>query len=156
MKTFQVNRNIKIEAEYYKTRYSWGHKAYLYLKNREIEYKKITYYNRTWEAYEFESILESIVGGSKELSKGQKHTCMKFIHNGGRVEDDLKPLKTVAMVSMLGSLLTDNQKDANDWKTRMLKAGLQNKGLIMPDDWETLTEDEKTKRLDGVISILNK
>ena len=28
------------------------------------------------------------------------------------------------------------------------------KGLRMPEDWDTLSEDEKTKRLDGVIGIL--
>ena len=35
----------------------------------------------------------------------------------------------------------------------MIIAGLENKCLTIPKDWETLTEDEKTKRLNGVIAI---
>jgi hypothetical protein len=38
----------------------------------------------------------------------------------------------------------------------MLKAGLEGRGLIMPDDWDDLSEDEKNRRLDGVIATLNK
>ena len=61
--------------------------------------------------------------------------------------------KSVAMVAAIGNVLCDNKKDKNDWKLRMLKAGLENKGLSVPEDWDTLTESEKEKRLDGVISI---
>lgn len=60
-------------------------------------------------------------------------------------------LKAVAMVAMLGDIFGTNQKESNDWKARMLKAGLENKGLIMPDDWDTLDEDTKQARLDGAI-----
>jgi hypothetical protein len=35
----------------------------------------------------------------------------------------------------------------------MLKAGLSNKGLIMPEDWNELSEDEKEKRLNKVIEL---
>lgn len=55
----------------------------------------------------------------------------------------------------MGNLLAgDSQKAKNDWKARMLKAGLENKGLSMPDDWEQLSEDEKEKRLNKVIKVL--
>jgi hypothetical protein len=38
----------------------------------------------------------------------------------------------------------------------MLKAGLGNAGLEIPADWDTLSEDEKTRRLDAVIAELHK
>ena len=60
------------------------------------------------------------------------------------------------MVAKLGNILTNNQKEANDWKTRMLKAGLENKGLIMPENWNELSEDEKEKRLNNVINEFSK
>jgi len=63
-------------------------------------------------------------------------------------------LKTVAMVAALGSVLCQDQKSANDWKARMLKAGLEGSGLIMPEDWDGLSEDEKERRLDGAIGEL--
>lgn len=44
--------------------------------------------------------------------------------------------------------------EANDWKERMLKARLN--GLSMPDNWGQLNEDEKQKRLDGVIAVMSK
>ncbi len=65
-------------------------------------------------------------------------------------------LKSVGMVALMGDLFCNNQKDKNDWKARMLKAGLENRGLIMPEDWDTLTEAEKEKRLNGVIKIIRK
>ena len=64
------------------------------------------------------------------------------------------PFGAVAMVAKMGELLTDTQTQANDWKKRMLKAGIS--GLIMPDDWDNLSEDEKTTRLDKVIKEMGK
>lgn len=65
-------------------------------------------------------------------------------------------LKTTGIVAMLGEIFGTTQKEKNDWKARMLKAGLENRGLIMPDDWDTLSEDEKTRRLNKVIEIATK
>jgi hypothetical protein len=38
----------------------------------------------------------------------------------------------------------------------MIKAGLGNKGLEMPEDWDSLSEDEKEKRLNNVIAHMKK
>ena len=59
-------------------------------------------------------------------------------------------LKTLAMVMAMGKIFTKTQKEANDWDTRMLKAGLEGRGLIMPDDWDSLSEEVKADRLDKV------
>lgn len=66
-------------------------------------------------------------------------------------EKSASMMKTVGMVASMGNIFCNTQKDKNDWKVRMLKAGLENKGLIMPEDWETLTEKEKETRLNKVI-----
>jgi len=60
-------------------------------------------------------------------------------------------LKSVAMVSKLGDIFGQTKKESNDWKVRMLKAGLENKGFSMPEDWETLSETDKERRLNGAI-----
>lgn len=62
-------------------------------------------------------------------------------------------IKTTSLIASLGDLFGNNQKDSNDWKARMLKAGLEPRGLIMPEDWESLTEEEKEKRLNLVIEM---
>lgn len=154
---FIINKHLKAECEYYETRYSWGHKAWLYRDGQVIDYKKITYYNRTWESYQFESILESLAE-SKKLTDRESRLFKKKIKiwGGQEVEKVNRSFKTLATVMAMGDILTDSQKSANDWKTRMLKAGLENKGLIMPEDWNELSEDEKTKRLDGVIDQFSK
>lgn len=64
------------------------------------------------------------------------------------------PFTTVAAIASLADFFTDNQKEANDWKRRMLTAGIPDGLLSMPDDWDELSEDEKQKRLDGAIKIL--
>lgn len=71
-------------------------------------------------------------------------------------EEQRDGLKTVAMVAALGSVFGRTEKEANDWKVRMLKAGIPEGALHMPDDWNELSEEEKTRRLDGAIKELSK
>lgn len=54
---------IRISAEYWETRYSWGHSATV--KDMDtyttLGYCKIRYYNRTWESYRFKSALHGAI-----------------------------------------------------------------------------------------------
>lgn len=64
-------------------------------------------------------------------------------------------LRSVACVAMMGELLAgDTVKEKNDWKTRMLKTGIPQGALHMPEDWDTLSEDEKERRLNLAIKCL--
>ncbi len=71
---------------------------------------------------------------------------------------DSKKAKTtfsaIGMAAMMGDVFGKTKKEKNDWKTRMLKAGLENSGLIMPDDWDSLSEKQKEKRLNAAIKEL--
>ena len=58
---------------------------------------------------------------------------------------------SLKMVCALGDVMTDKQEEQNDFKKRMLNAGLGDKGLSFPSDWETLTEEEKSLRLNGAL-----
>ncbi len=157
---FKINGKLAIGAESYRTRYSWGHKAHLYRVHTPehddewIESAKITYYNRTWERYEFESILEYVVARALKhhsITREEAETCNNYIKNYQESNHDLK---LVAGIAKLGELFGSTIKEKNDWKERMIKAGLENKGLIMPEDWDSLTETEKEKRLNGAIGAL--
>jgi len=153
MKIFKINSNIEVHCQTWE-RKGWGHEGTLYAGDKSQKVS-IRYYNRTWEKYQFESVLEKLADENEILSPYQLRKFKKFIKDGGRVEDDLKPLKTVAMVAKMGEIFCNTQKAKNDWKTRMLKAGLENKGLIMPDNWGSLGEDEKERRLNGAIGQLS-
>lgn len=71
-----------------------------------------------------------------------------------RHESEMQRLKTISAVMALGDIFGSNQSESNDWKARMLRAGLDGRGLIMPDDWNELDEDTKTARLNAVIEQL--
>lgn len=154
-KTFKLSDRVTIDCETYETRYSWGHKAYLRINGYIEAYTKYVYYNRTWEAYTYQSILGGVLNkvSNKIVSKEDKKRYQEMIKNDS-FSQDKDIFKGIAMVAKLGEIFSEDQKGANDWKERMLKAGLADKGLVMPEDWDTLTEAEKQTRLDGVINIL--
>lgn len=76
MSTFkrEINgKNFTILCDYWGTRNSWGHEAALYVDSKKIKSYKIRYYNRTWEAYTFQSVINScIYSVIKELTEELK------------------------------------------------------------------------------------
>ena len=153
MKTFRINKNLNVVCTTVNTRYGFKHEARLMNDGREIGFAKCCYYNRTWESYEYESVIQDLMRKTDILNKGQKTRFLNKISGKSKKETN-RMFASIAMVAKLGEILTNDQKEANDWKERMLKAGLENKGLIMPDDWNQLDENEKTKRLNNVINHL--
>lgn len=157
MRTFKITRNLSVTCEWVKTRMAFKHTAILHRDGYSDASTKICYCNRTWERYEYESVLEKLFGQvESSLSKYERSRFKLVIKNGGDAEMKRfnQELKTVAMVASLGSLFSNDRKEANDWKTRMIKAGLEGKGLIMPDDWDSLSEEEKERRLNSLIAFM--
>lgn len=62
----------------------------------------------------------------------------------------------LAAIMKIGEIENQDTTGRNDWKLRMLKAGIPEGALHMPEDWDTLSEEEKEKRLNGVIEIFSK
>ena len=153
-KTFTINKNLYVECWTEDTNYGFRHLAKLFKNDWHEETHKATYYNRTWESYTYESVLRGLLEKAKGLLEEEKEQFQAMIKNPNRVDEDLAPLKHIAAIASLGNLFCNTQKDKNDWKERMLKAGLENKGLIMPDDWESLSEKDKERRLDGAINCI--
>lgn len=155
MKTFKINNNLEIVCEHKKTRNGFKHEAKLLNNGHKIAMTKICYLNRTWESFEFESVINKLLDKTKILTDKQK---TKFLQkcSGKAMEEVNKEFGSISAIAKLGDLFGQNQKEKNDWKARMIKAGLENKGLIMPDDWNNLLENDKTKRLDDVIEFLQK
>jgi hypothetical protein len=151
METFIINDRVKIEADYYETRNSWGHKAWLYLDGNEIAFNRARYYNRTWESYKYQSVMQGAVDkAEKILGEALTTECREYL----RDYQEPSRLSHVAMIAQLGDFFTKDKKEANDWKVRMLKAGIPEGALQMPEDWDSLSEDEKQTRLDGAIATL--
>jgi len=154
MKTFKINNNLEIACEWKKTRMAFKHKATLLKNGLEVDNTKICYQNRTWESFEFKSVIEKLLAKTNLLTERQKNNFLDRI--SGKASQEVKSrFSSVAIIAKMGDILCPDQKTKNDWKTRMLKAGLENKGLIMPEDWDTLDENEKGKRLDKVIEVIS-
>jgi len=70
-------------------------------------------------------------------------------------DDKISPLgqhiKSVTGVCAIGELLCNTQKEKNAWNKRMINTL---PGASFPDDWDTLSEKEKQRRLEGGISAL--
>jgi hypothetical protein len=61
MRIFNLNNEYNIVCNWQSTRYGFRHLATLHKNGFEIAKTKICYYNRTWEGFEYESILIKII-----------------------------------------------------------------------------------------------
>ena len=53
---------LSIVAHTYENSHNWGHKAtLLHNGTHELNTYKITYYNRTWECYQYQSVIKSVL-----------------------------------------------------------------------------------------------
>ena len=153
-KTFELKNGFKIEAKYEKTRSGFRHVAILYDKDyHEIDRTKVTYLNRTWERYEFETVLKKLLEQTDELTEAEKQ---RFIDKEAGLDEERveSMFGTVTAIAKMGDIIADTKEEKNDWKKRMLKAGIPQ--LDIPDDWDSLSEDEKEKRLNKVIALFDK
>lgn len=151
MKSFKVSEHLEIVCEFKKTRSGFKHEATLLRDGAEVDKTKCCYQNRTWERYEFESVLRRIVEKTTSLTEEERQACKKIIEKD---HTDYSGFNTVAMVAKMGEVLCSSDKDKNEWKTRMLRAGLGGMGLEIPADWDSLDEETKKARLDAVIKTL--
>lgn len=154
MRTFKITEDIEVVCESQRTRSGFRHLATLLINGIEREKDKACYLNRTWERYQFQTVLSGVVSKAfrnKIISEEQKKVCDEFVDGD---HTDWSDFKAVSMVAKIGDLFCDNQKDKNDWKARMLKAGFENKGLQIPDDWDELDENTKQARLNAVIEVM--
>jgi hypothetical protein len=149
---FNVNPKIKMAAQSQRTQSGFRHVATLYLNGEEKESAKVTYQNRTWESYEFQTVLSKLVDTSTSLSNEEKIECKKYL---AKDHTDWSEFKTISSIAKMGDIIGgDTIKEKNDWKARMLKAGLEKYGLEMPEDWESLDEKTKQERLNKIIKLL--
>jgi hypothetical protein len=155
MKTFKLNDHMKIVCDCVKTRYGFRHDAKLYEDGRLIDKAKVCYYNRTWESFEYETVLDSLLRKSKLFTIAEINSYRSRWQRGYVAEVN-QNFSMIAGLAKMGELLSDDKKEQNDWKKRMLDAGLSGLGLDMPDNWDSLSEDDKERRLNSVITMLNK
>jgi len=152
MRIFKITPKIEIVANFEKQRDGFRHRATLVLNGKEVDETTVHYINRTWESYEFQSVMEKLVDKTSYLTAEEKAMAHKWLQ-GDRT--DWSGFKAIGMVARMGDIIAKTPKEKNVWKTRMLKAGLGNQGLEIPEDWESLPEKTKTARLNKVIDLVS-
>ena len=61
MKLFKLSEVYNVVCNWKRTSYGFKHEAVLLRNGNEAGKAKCSYYNRTWERYEFESVLVELV-----------------------------------------------------------------------------------------------
>ena len=151
MKEFKIDEENNAICEWKKTRNGFKHEAILLRNGEEIERAKACYLNRTWESYEYQSVLLKLL---RKASYSDEQIKIVDDRNQGKEHEKVdKMFGTISMVAAIGEVFCETKKDKNDWKLRMIKAGLENKGLTIPADWDSLSEDEKESRLNKIIEL---
>ena len=77
MKLFQLDENYTVVCEFKSTRSGFKHEATLLNNGYEKTKTKICYLNRTWEHYEYETVLEKVINGY--FSGTEKEKYLKVI-----------------------------------------------------------------------------
>ena len=67
MKLIKIDENTTIMCDVKDTRSGFKHEATLFINGNEIRKTKICYLNRTWERFQYESVLNKLKGISQEL-----------------------------------------------------------------------------------------
>ena len=145
MKIFNLSSEYSVVCDWQKTRYGFRHLATLCSNGQEIGKTKCCYYNRTWEKYEYQSVLQAII--RKYFEGAEQKAFLKYAEEYSDCGNG--HLKAVAAVCAFGEIICEKQKEKNDWKKKMMGTI---PGIIFPDDWDNLPEEEKQKRLDGALS----
>ena len=68
MRIFKLNREYSIACESKSTRNGFKHEATLTRNGYSIAFNKACYLNRTWEAYEYQTVMQGLISAS-DLSK---------------------------------------------------------------------------------------
>jgi len=61
MRIFNLNNEYNIVCNFENTRYGFRHLAVLCFNGQDIAKTKCCYYNRTWERFEFESVIVKLI-----------------------------------------------------------------------------------------------
>ena len=155
-KFFKIDEHATILCEWKKTRNGFKHEAALLVDGMLRDKVKICYLNRTWEAFEYQSVISKLLDKTGYLNDAERKQFMDGL--GHKAHEEVQAtFGNIAMIAKLGEIFHEgDKKGINDWKARMLKAGLEPLGLMMPDDWGGLDEEVKEERLNALIGELQK
>jgi hypothetical protein len=148
-KAFDLGNGYKASCHSERTRYGFRHVAALLNKysNDVVARVAYPYYNRTWERYEYESVLNKLVD-RWEAKSVTIPTAVAAARNAIKDYKEPNAFSAVAFASAVGELLAgDKPEDVVAWKKRMIATV---PGISFPDNFDNLPIEEQRRRLDLV------
>lgn len=85
-----MGKVFSIYAEGWSNSRAWGHRAVLRVNDFSTRESKIRYYNRTWESYQYESVIHSVIYGYIESVKNDIRENFKREKNIKRITERYK------------------------------------------------------------------
>jgi hypothetical protein len=153
-KVFRIDDKTEIYVQSEKTRSGFRHVATLVVNGMPVDKATAHYLNRTWESYEYESVINDLINKTSYIPKENKQK-LKDTFAGKSHEEIENKFGTISAVASLGEVFGKTKKEKNEWKLRMIKTGV-GEGLELPSDWNKLSEDEKERRLNLIIKEFKK
>ena len=83
MTTFELKKGTNIEAWHEDTRSGFRHIAVLRIDWAEVDRTKATYLNRTWERFEFESVVVKLINETRHLTEQEKKKFLAILKKRG-------------------------------------------------------------------------
>lgn len=161
MKCYEFGEGYKVMCRSEKTRYGFRHLCELTHNYNVIAKTKACYYNRTWESYEFQSVIHQAISAAfdnrtrSQQKKGEapnpliKQYCDEIDARARGIE--AKRFDPVKAICAVGALLTDTPEERAKWDKRMLSTV---PGIDFPEDFDSLPVEEQQKRLDAAKGVL--
>jgi len=146
MKNFNLGNGYEVVCESRKTGNGFKHVALVNKDGVQVHRAVAHYLNRTWESYDFQTVLHKAIRGVFK-DEATQDALIKAVDSG---DNDDGALKSIALIAKLGDVLCDKPKEKNAWKKRFIS---KVQGIDFPEDFDNLPEEEKQRRLDGVIKI---
>jgi len=80
VRIFKVNDKVQIVCNSVGTRYGFRHDAKLFVNGYEVEKTKVCYYNRTWEPFEFQTVVLKLIDKTDALTEAEKEQFKATLH----------------------------------------------------------------------------
>lgn len=80
MKIFRLNNTYSMACEWVNTNYGFKHIAHLLQNGRGIDEAKATYHNRTWERYEYQTVMLMLLDKTTVLTDKEKRRFINKVN----------------------------------------------------------------------------
>jgi hypothetical protein len=148
MKEYRLNKVFTVVCESEKTRYGFRHLARLLENGSQVNKTKACYYNRTWESYDFQSVIHAVINAHFD-QRTAKRLCKAVDKKAlGIASKRFQPVK--AMVA-LGNLLGNTAEERAGFNKRIMSTI---PGVDFPEGFDQLPAEERERRLTAAAEVL--